>query len=905
MMRTAGRCRVLVVLAVWLCTIAPRPSAQTGPQTIEEGERLLAQAGELEAAGRYRDGIPIAERATALFESLLGPMDPRVANASMVLGSLQFRAGNYSGAAQAFARALTIREKAPGNDPLAIAASLSALANAKRGTGQLVEAGDLFARSLAIQEKALGKDHVEVARTLISYGSLLDARGDSVRAESMLTRALSVFEANAAAETMEFAALLNNLGQVYRRAGALDKAREPLERSVALREKLLGSQSPIHPQLASGLAGLASLYQEMGQFDLAEPLHRRVLAAYEVSLGPSHPTVATVLTNLAMIRTLRDDPTEAEALFLRALQIRESALGPRHADVASTLEKLAVFYQLAARPQAALSALERSTDILEQNLQLVLASGSEQQRLNYMTTVRENTDIALSMRHAILASDDRAASVLASLVLRRKGRVLDAMVNMTERLRSRLTAEDGQLLGQLADVRSQLATLVLQPAAAQQKDRDQKTRALEAEIERLESALSARSREAQAELRPVDVALVQRALPANTRLVEYVRYRPFIPRVIGQANRFGAPRYAAFILQPAGSPRWIELGDAEVVDRQVSAFRAALRSPSRTDVRERARDLARLILDPVDTDANGLIRLVVSPDSELSVIPFGALVDAQGRYLVERYEIDGLASGRDLLRLADRLAPRESPLIVADPAFQVETAGTTSGGGRVFEQLPATAEEASALKALLPGARIATKAGATETLVKSVKGPRLLHIATHGFFFDPASLTMASAQSDPRAPTPAAAAESAGRFALLRSGLALAGANGAGAGEKEDGLLTAFEAASLDLHGTQLVVLSACETGLGEVRSGDGVYGLRRALTLAGAEAQVMSLWQVSDEATRDLMIGFYRKLIAHEGRVAAMRAVQLEWLRKGPRTHPFYWAAFVVTGDWSPMRTN
>lgn len=206
------------------------------------------------------------------------------------------------------------------------------------------------------------------------------------------------------------------------------------------------------------------------------------------------------------------------------------------------------------------------------------------------------------------------------------------------------------------------------------------------------------------------------------------------------------------------------------------------------------------------------------------------------------------------------------------------------------------------MKALLPDARIATRDGATETLVKGVQGPRLLHIATHGFFFDAA----ASVPSDPRGPSPAAtSAESAGRFALLRSGLALSGANGGQSGGKDDGLLTAFEAASLDLHGTQLVVLSACESGLGEVRSGDGVYGLRRALTLAGAETHVMSLWQVSDEATRDLMIAFYRKLIAREGRVAAMRAVQLEWLRQRSRSHPFYWAAFVVTGDWSPMRPN
>ena len=305
--------------------------------------------------------------------------------------------------------------------------------------------------------------------------------------------------------------------------------------------------------------------------------------------------------------------------------------------------------------------------------------------------------------------------------------------------------------------------------------------------------------------------------------------------------------------------------------------------PGRTCASVRA-ILSRLILDPLEVDATGLARLIASPDGELSVIPFGALLDAKGRYLVERYEVDDLASGRDLLRLSTRLPSREPPLIVADPTSQTQSTRAGRDGARAFEPLPATAQEATALQTLLPGARVATKTVATETLVKGVKGPRLLHIATHGFFFDPASLAATPGRLDQAGATAATAVESTGRFALLRSGLALAGANAMEAGEKDDGLLTALEAASLDLHGTQLVVLSACETGLGEVRSGDGVYGLRRALTLAGAETQVMSLWQVSDEATRDLMIGFYRNLNAHRGRVAALRTVQLAGLKRRDR---------------------
>ena len=137
---------------------------------------------------------------------------------------------------------------------------------------------------------------------------------------------------------------------------------------------------------------------------------------------------------------------------------------------------------------------------------------------------------------------------------------------------------------------------------------------------------------------------------------------------------------------------------------------------------------------------------------------------------------------------------------------------------------------------------------------------------------------------------------------LLRSGLAFAGANTRGANGGDDGILTALEAASLDLWGTRMAVMSACETGVGETRRGDGVYGLRRALVVAGAESQVMSLWQVSDDGTRALMTDFYKNLKAGVARSAALRQVQLQMLRSGTRKHPYYWASFILSGADGPI---
>ncbi|MGH9902031.1 MAG: CHAT domain-containing protein, partial [Pyrinomonadaceae bacterium] len=136
---------------------------------------------------------------------------------------------------------------------------------------------------------------------------------------------------------------------------------------------------------------------------------------------------------------------------------------------------------------------------------------------------------------------------------------------------------------------------------------------------------------------------------------------------------------------------------------------------------------------------------------------------------------------------------------------------------------------------------------------------------------------------------------------LLRSGLALAGANRRGAG-REDGILTALEASGLNLWGTRLVVLSACDTGLGEVKNGEGVYGLRRAFVLAGAETLVMSLWPVSDYVTRETMLSYYTGLKQGQGRGAALRQTRLSMLKRKEREHPFYWAGFIQSGAWANL---
>ena len=215
--------------------------------------------------------------------------------------------------------------------------------------------------------------------------------------------------------------------------------------------------------------------------------------------------------------------------------------------------------------------------------------------------------------------------------------------------------------------------------------------------------------------------------------------------------------------------------------------------------------------------------------------------------------------------------------------------------------LEGTAEEARGVAGVLKGAQVFTGAQALESVVKRLKGPSILHVATHGFFRQRQADEAAARKEGARDGAEVSTALTA-RNALLRSGLALAGANSLDDGHGDDGILTAMEAAGLDLHGTKLVVLSACETGVGEVQNGEGVYGLRRALVLAGAESQVMALWKVDDDATRGLMIDFYKRLQSGAGRAEALRQVQLRMIKDGEHEQPYFWAGFILIGDWRPL---
>jgi CHAT domain-containing protein len=335
-------------------------------------------------------------------------------------------------------------------------------------------------------------------------------------------------------------------------------------------------------------------------------------------------------------------------------------------------------------------------------------------------------------------------------------------------------------------------------------------------------------------------------------------------------------------------------------------------------------------MQPIRALTGDATHLLLSPDAALNLIPFAALMDEENRYLSETLTLTYLTSGRDLLRMNRGLEPGQGPVIVANPDYGATELAASRGATlssnpgiptvqrstdfsslSAFGSLPGTETEADAIMPLLSNATRWDGAEATEVAIKQVQAPSILHLATHGFFLQDqdclavpggtrtASIEVISTAESDCVPTPRNMENP-----LLRSGLVFAGVNqrASFADDDDDGVLTAQEVTRMNLFGTQLVVLSACETGLGNVVNGDGVYGLRRAFVLAGAESQLMSLWKVDDFGTSDLMQGYYERLMDGAGRSEALRDIQRELQSTGAYGHPYYWAGFIASGNWRAM---
>lgn len=889
------------------------------PYTIEQEPTIDVVA---ESSGSYRLDIYAGAKApTGRYEVRIAQLHPATEDDHKLEQARKLfdeylrlnREGKHLEARSLVTRVLEIREKVLGPDSLLVAVTLDHLSGNFSLTGDYASAVTLRERVLRIKEQIQGPEHPDVAYTLLNLGILYREKSDDLKAEQMHQRALAIYEKANQTENLYVTSLLDNIGDTYYYRDDYETAERHYQRSRTIKERILG---PDHFHLSSSFASLGLVAYAAGDYARAEAVFQRAVMLHEKTLGQDHVRLSRPLNNLAMVYATTGDYAKAEALYQRAFSILEQKAAIGNLDAQEALFGLARLYAAQGLIPEAVKFQTRANEIEERYVEMNLAVGSERDKRTLLASLAAHAFRNVSL-HTRLASNDRAALNLAmTTILQRKGRALDAVSASFAALRFRFGSADQKLLDQLNDVTSKLANLVLNgPQKVTVAEHQGKVKTLEEERERLETEVSRRSAGFYERAMPVELGAVQAAIPEHAALIEFAVYEPFDPRAPDSYKAYGEPRYVAYVAHSKGEVQWKDLGEAKPIDEAINALRLALLNPKRNNVQQLSRALDERVIKPISAFIGDAKQLLVSPDGTLNLIPFEALVDEHGKYLIEQYSISYLTSGRDLLRLQVSRASKSEPVVMGDPRFGEPEAQETDTSKRkraahgrkrqsvttgrdlsnvYFASLTSTADEARAIKSLFPEAKLLTGTQATELAVKQATAPRILHIATHGFF-------LTDAPSPIRSGTRAINARVRIENPLLRSGLALTGANLRNS-SAEDGILTALEASGLNLWGTKLVTLSACDTGLGEVRKGEGVYGLRRAFVLAGTETLVMSLWPVSDYVTRELMTGYYSGLKQGQGRGEALRQIQLDMLKRKERRHPFYWASFIQSGEWANL---
>jgi Tfp pilus assembly protein PilF len=664
----------------------------------------------------------------------------------------------------------------------------------------------------------------------------------------------------------------NKLAVLFQQRGELEQARVHHERALAIRRATYG---PHHQLTGESLNNLGLTLHLLGRPAEAEPLYREALAAFDAALGAGHPDTASVWNNLGIVLRERGEWKEARSCIERGIAVKEGALGPLHPGLAQLLSNLAELAILEGDTGQARALYARSLDIVEASARRALGLLQGQERLALAESVRWLLQRRLAAAAAL--GDSGYAEVL-----RFKG-----LVGRLERAERKLFREGGSELAArfdaLAAAHRRLAALANARVPRREAERhaawQESYAKAAADVDRLAGALAAERGGAG-------------AAPALATSVEELG-RALGDAVLVDILRTGST-YVAWVVRRDARIVRVDLGPAQPIEEAADALAGTLASASTADAwQDAAKRLAALAWTPLEPHLGDAPReIYLSPDAVLGTVPVELLAPASR-------SVRHVTMAQDVIGAAPAARSGGGLYVGAVDFGRPEDGADPSGRPRIrFPALPGTRAEVEALAALEgDGARVLLGAAATEAALRhDAKGRRVIHVATHGFVRGDLAQAFRPGERNDLSRTGTEELHLIGYDPRVLCGLALAGANMIRGGESDDGILTALEAAALDLDACDLVVLSACETAGGTVRSGEGVLGLVQAMQVAGARCVVASLWKVDDDATRALMTRFYELRSAKDVPpvAAALRSAQ-EHVRREPRwAHPFYWAAWV-----------
>ncbi len=761
-------------------------------------------------------------------------------------------------------------------------------------------------------------------------------QGKYAEAELLNKRALAIREKALGLEHPDVAASLNNLAALYGHQGKYAETEPLYKRALAIREKALG---PDHPEVAASLMGLGNMYMDQGKYAEAELLNKRALAIREKAIGLEHPDVAASLNNLAVLYRHQGKYAEAEPLHKRALAIGQEALRTDHLQVASHLKAYSKLHRLQSNRNQALEMAERAVGIRRKHFIDNAFVLSEKDALTYSQYLRNSVGNYLSCYFELGSIDRAATAAVADVVFSSKGQVSDGMFERRRVLVKETDSTTLTLAESLRLAKFQLSQLFVEGPGEELEEYHYEVDSLGRLANELEADLSRHSISfrKQQDYENVSAERIASMLPENSVLIEYLKY--YYQQLEPDS---GIPRYLAILVTSDKETMIVNLGDASEIDPLVDRYRKhvlavsrAKRMPTVLDLheyKEISEEFYSRVWQPVENYVADKELVLIAPGGALNMVSFAGLMDGDGKYLIEKHAVHYLSAGRDVIRFKHEVEPGSGLFALGDPDYDAtalarlsipeETPSDSlpepdlyaarnirSGCGELKDitvnPLPFTRSEVESVAetwaaSLDEPVAVYFGSDASEEKFKvEASGCRVIHLATHGYFLEGAcqpDILRRGLDSD---------IHFVGENPLLLSGLFFAGANlhgeGADSVGAEDGILPAYEVSAMDLEGTELAVLSACETGLGEVKEGEGVYGPRRAFQMAGARTVISALWPASDKVTADMMCRLYD--CKSEPLPMTFRRIQLESIdalrSQGKPDHPFTWGAFIALGDW------
>jgi CHAT domain-containing protein/Tfp pilus assembly protein PilF len=845
-----------------------------GRQSLPVADALLNLGWFYNNMGRYEEAQQALDRCLEIRQRLLGQESAPAAEAMNALGSLEENRNNLSLAEAFYEQAIEIREKTLGPENPDTATTWNNLATLYWIMGDYAAAQPLFTKALAVREKAFGPKSLAVAATLNNLALLDSSLGDYDEAQDYFQRVLAIREARLPADHPTIIKVLSQLGLVYVREGDDAKAEPLLVRAVQMQVK---TYPPDDPDVARSMMQLGLLYDRLNEHDKAQPLLVRSLEIRRKTLGPEHPEYAASLEALARHEHEQGQLQEALPMYEQALKIDQQALGDDHPDTVQVTVELAYLkLELGQRDEAARLAQDVA-DAQQKALNGVFTFAAERQRMDFAKTI-EPCDLPAALNDPDL---------LAQMVLRTKGVVLDSLLEDEAVARAERDPEVRDLIEKQRLLSTRLARMQEDAAGAafsnspesiaERKQMEKDEQDLEANLAR-KGIGSGKTRRAL----ETDVSDVRGALPDGAALVEFVVYN----RYTGHLGY--EPAYGAIVLTRDAPTRWVELGAAADIDSQVHTYQKYMRKRVReAAVSASLTGLYHALAAPVTAALPaGIHRLIVSPDGSLNFVSFATLLDPTSRFLGENFDVNYVSSGRDLVGrprpASTGTSDRRKMVVFADPDYGRIPAAAGKGkatSDELLSPLPGTEKEAAFLLnvAKTQGLSVLLYRGteASKENLARQNSPDVLHLATHGLYLSPDEV--------PNLPPGLDGTKVPAGQAMSRSLLALAGASvtlqdwkkGIYPPPDNDGLLTAQEVANLNLDHTWLVVLSACDTGGGEEQAGEGVIGLRRGFAEAGAQNLLMTLWPVEDMGTAELMQAFYGEALKSGDAPGALARVQ------------------------------